>query len=84
MMNKATLKVLLTDKVYEGVWGSDPLVTVENECAYIHLTPAHCELSSVAAAGRTLDSMGFKNVTPSGDGWDFERIYAFVTGYNAC
>lgn len=83
MMNKATLKVLLTDKVYEGVWGSDPLVTVENECAYIHLTPAHCELSSVAAAGRSLDSMGFKNVTPSGDGWDFERIYAFVTGYNA-
>ena len=82
-MNKATLKVLLTDKVYEGVWGSDPLVTVENECAYIHLTPAHCELSSVAAAGRSLDSMGFKNVTPSGDGWDFERIYAFVTGYNA-
>lgn len=77
------LKVYISKEVYNGIWGEDPLVTIENECGYVHITPSHNDLFSYTAAGRKIDSLGFKEVKLEGEGWEFDNTYAFIVGYNA-
>lgn len=82
-MSTKQLKIYLTEECYDGIWGEDPLVSIQDDCGYIHLTPDHCDLFSVTAAGRRFDSLGFKDVKLDGAGWNFDNTYAFLVGYNS-
>ncbi|HIF9148065.1 TPA: aminopeptidase PepB [Photobacterium damselae] len=71
--------VFLSQQPADDKWGNNALVSFDANGAVIHLT-GFDPLLTIQRAARKLDSQGMKQLELAGDGWELERIWAFLLG----
>ncbi|MBD1573607.1 aminopeptidase PepB [Vibrio sp. S17_S38] len=77
-----SMLVSITQQAAQSQWGDKALLSFDENGATIHITSA-TDIDSVQRAARKLDSQGLKNIELSGEGWDLEKVWAFVQGYRS-
>nr|WP_239685895.1 aminopeptidase PepB [Photobacterium swingsii] len=76
------LRITLSSEAYSGAWGDNALVAFQNEGAAIHFSGDY-PLRRIQQAGRTLQAQGATQVVLEGEGWSYERQWAFYCGFAA-
>ncbi|GAB6261648.1 aminopeptidase PepB [Photobacterium sp. R1] len=76
------LTVLLSAEPSQGVWGEKALVSYQQESAVIHYQ-GDFVLRRIQQAARQLSAQGASQVSLSGEGWSYERQWAFYCGFVA-
>ncbi|MBP2699697.1 aminopeptidase PepB [Photobacterium lucens] len=74
------MAVSLSQQAADAQWGNNALVSFGPEGAVVHLTE-NDTLGNLQRAARKLDAQGIKQVTLSGEGWDLEKVWAFIQGH---
>ncbi len=76
------LSIQLTAQAHTGAWGEDALFTYQSDSVLVHFTGEY-PLRRIQQAARQLQSQGVRDVALSGDGWSYERQWAFYCGFVA-
>lgn len=76
------LRITLSSEAYSGAWGDNALVAFQTEGAVIHFSGDY-PLRRIQQAGRTLQAQGATQVALEGEGWSYERQWAFYCGFAA-
>ena len=74
------LKISLSSAQYEGVWGDKALVAYEADGAVVHFAGDY-PLRRIQQAARQLQSQGITSASLEGEGWSYERQWAFYCGF---
>ncbi|MBD1576677.1 aminopeptidase PepB [Vibrio sp. S11_S32] len=77
-----SMLVSITQQAALPQWGEKALLSFDENGAVIHITSA-TDIDAVQRAARKLDAQGLKHIELSGEGWDLEKIWAFVQGYRS-
>lgn len=81
-MSTALAVFVVQQEFSDSAWKKSAPVIVGDQGATIYLGQDESEnLRKVQKAGRQLDNLGVSSVKLSGEGWDFERQWAFANGY---
>ncbi|RUO57811.1 aminopeptidase PepB [Pseudidiomarina insulisalsae] len=81
-MSTALAVFVVQQEFSDASWKKSAPVIVNENGATIYLSANEGEnLRKVQKAGRQLDNLGIASVQLSGEGWDFERQWAFANGY---
>jgi len=76
------LTVLLSAEPNQGVWGDKALVSYQQDSVVIHYQDDFV-LRRIQQAARQLSAQGATEVSLSGEGWSYERQWAFYCGFAA-
>ncbi|PSW19672.1 aminopeptidase PepB [Photobacterium sanctipauli] len=74
------IRVSLSDQAYSGVWGDNALVAFESDGAVVHYSGDY-PLRRIQQAARQLQSQGVVAASLEGEGWSYERQWAFYCGF---
>lgn len=81
-MSTALAVFVVQQEFSDSAWKKSAPVIVGEQGATIYLGQDESEnLRKVQKAGRQLDNLGVSSAKLSGEGWDFERQWAFANGY---
>ncbi|MGF1685911.1 aminopeptidase PepB [Photobacterium japonica] len=73
------LRITLSAETHTGMWGPNALLAYEAEGVVIHYHGDH-PLRRIQQAGRQLQAQGLSDVSLEGEGWSYERQWAFYCG----
>lgn len=76
------LRISLSAQPSAGVWGDNALLDYQEDGAVIHFTGDY-PLRRIQQAGRQLQSQGATRASLEGEGWSYERQWAFYCGFAA-
>ncbi|UTV27151.1 aminopeptidase PepB [Photobacterium atrarenae] len=76
------LKVQLSAEPSQGVWGSNALISYQDETVTIHYS-GDFPLRRIQQAARQLQSQGATQASLEGEGWSYERQWSFYCGFAA-
>ncbi|MGF1725085.1 aminopeptidase PepB [Photobacterium nomapromontoriensis] len=74
------LRISLSASSDTGVWGENALLSYQAEEAVIHYCGDY-PLRRIQQAARQLQSQGVENISLEGEGWSYERQWAFYCGF---
>lgn len=74
------LSVQLSAQAHNGAWGEGALFSYQPESVLLHFVGDY-PLRRIQQAARQLQSQGVTEVTLSGEGWSYERQWAFYCGF---
>lgn len=76
------LTVQLSSAPSQGVWGSDALISYQDDAVTIHYS-GDFPLRRIQQAARQLQAQGATQASLEGEGWSYERQWSFYCGFAA-
>lgn len=74
------LRISLSTSTDTGVWGANALLSYQADGVVIHYSGDY-PLRRIQQAARQLQSQGVENMSLEGEGWSYERQWAFYCGF---